>query len=266
LSSSAALEVAVGFALLKISEQPVDLVDLALACQRAEREFAGKQCGVMDQYIACLGIEDHALLIDCRSLEYRAAPIDLGEARIVVCDSMVKHDLASGEYNQRRAECEEGVRRLSAYLPGIRALRDVELEEFDHYADSLPDLIRRRSNHVITENARTMAAVAALERNDLTTFGQLMYASHESLRDDYEVSCRELDLLAEIASRQEGVFGSRMTGGGFGGCTVSLIASDYVERFITTISREYELESGVRPDCYVCRASAGVREEESVSP
>jgi galactokinase len=262
LSSSAALEISVGFALLKISEQPVDLVDLALAAQRAEHEFAGTQCGVMDQYVACLGIEGHALLIDCRSLEYRAVPIDLEHARVVVCNSMVKHDLATGEYNRRRAECEEGVRRLAAHLPGIQALRDVEIDDFDLYAGSLPEIIRHRCNHVITENARMLAAVEALESGDLAGFGKLMYASHESLRLDYEVSSRELDLLVAIASRCDGVFGARMTGGGFGGCTVNLVASDSVDQFIATISREYEMETGMRPDCYICRASAGVREEQ----
>src|SRR5262249_21141053 len=182
----------------------------ALAAQRAEHEFAGTKCGVMDQYVACLGIEGHALMIDCRSLEYRAVPIDLEHARIVVCDSMVKHDLATGEYNRRRAECEEGVRRLAKYLPDILALRDVEIDDFNHYADSLPEPIRRRCNHVITENARTIAAVEALERDDLVQFGKLMYASHESLRLDYEVSSSELDLLVAIASRCDGVFGARM--------------------------------------------------------
>ncbi|MGH9767626.1 MAG: galactokinase [Blastocatellia bacterium] len=265
LSSSAALEISVGFALMSVSEQPIDLpidfVDLALLAQRAERQFAGTQCGIMDQYIACLGIEGHALLIDCRSLEYRAVPINLENARIVVCDSMIKHDLAAGEYNQRRAECEEGVRRLATFLPDIQALRDVEIEDFNLYAGSLPETIRRRCNHVITENARTFAAVEALERGDLPQFGKLMYASHESLRLDYEVSCRELDLLLAIASRCDGVFGARLTGGGFGGCTVNLVSSDFVETFITKISREYEKETGLRPDCYVCQASAGVGEE-----
>ena len=261
LSSSAALEIGAGFALLNVSEQLLDLVDLALTAQRAEHEFAGTRCGIMDQYIACLGIEGHALMIDCRSLEYRAAPIDLDNARIVVCNSMVKHNLAAGEYNQRRAECEEGVRRLARYLPDIQALRDVEVDDFDLYADSLPETVRRRCNHVITENARTVAAVDALERGALARFGELMYASHESLRRDYEVSCRELDLLVAIASRCDGVFGARMTGGGFGGCTVNLVASDYVDKFLATICREYEKETGVSPDCYVCRASAGVRAE-----
>jgi galactokinase len=261
LSSSAALEISTGVALLEISGQMVDPVDLALVGQRAEREFAGTMCGIMDQYIACLGIEGHALLIDCRSLEYRAAPIDLERARIVVCDSMVKHNLASGEYNRRRAECEDGVKRLSKYLPGIQALRDVEIDDFDFYAGALPETIRRRCNHVITENARTVAAVEALERGDLLQFGKLMYSSHESLRMDYEVSCRELDLLVSIALRCDGVFGARMTGGGFGGCTVNLVAPDSVDQFVATVSGEYEKETAIRPNLYICQPSAGARAE-----
>ncbi|HEY6404162.1 MAG TPA: galactokinase [Blastocatellia bacterium] len=261
LSSSAALEISTGFALLEISGQMVDPVDLALVGQRAEREFAGTMCGIMDQYIACLGIEGHALLIDCRSLEYRAAPIDLERARVVVCDSMVKHNLASGEYNRRRAECEDGVKRLSKYLPGIQALRDVEIDDFDFYAGALPETIRRRCNHVITENARTVAAVEALERGDLLQFGKLMHSSHESLRLDYEVSRRELDLLVSIASRCDGVFGARMTGGGFGGCTVNLVAPDSVDQFVVTVSGEYEKETAIRPNLYICQPSAGARAE-----
>jgi galactokinase len=261
LSSSAALEISTGFALLGVSGQTMGPVDLALAAQRAECEFAGTRCGIMDQYIACLGIEGHALLIDCRSLEYRAAPIDLENARVVVCDSMVRHNLASGEYNRRRAECEDGVRRLAEYLPGVWALRDVELDDFNLYAGALPETVRRRCRHVITENARASASVKALERGDLVQFGELMYASHESLRRDYEVSCRELDLLLAIASRCDGVFGARMTGGGFGGCTVNLVALDSVDEFIATIGREYEKETGLRPNRYICQASAGVRVE-----
>jgi galactokinase len=261
LSSSAALEISTGFALLGVSGQPLDPVDLALVGQRAEREFAGTMCGVMDQYIACLGIEGHALLIDCRSLEYRAAPIDIERALVVVCDSMVKRNLASVEYNRRRAECEDGVNRLAKYMPDIQSLRDVEIEDFDLYAGALPETIRRRLNHVITENARTIAAVEALEQGDLAELGKLMYASHESLRRDYEVSCRELDLLVSIASRCEGVFGARMTGGGFGGCTVNLVAPDFIDEFITIICREYENETAMRPNLHICQPSAGVRVE-----
>jgi galactokinase len=265
LSSSAAIEIAVGLALLKISEQTVDPVDLALAAQRAEHEFAGTRSGIMDQYVAALGIAGHALLIDCRSLEYEAVPMDLsakeGGARVVVCNSMVKHDLAAGEYNKRRAECEEAVRLLAIHLPHVRALRDVELDEFDQWADSLPAVVRRRANHVITEIARTLAAVESLKQGDLVQFGKLMYASHESLREDYEVSCRELDLLVEIAGRCAGVYGARMTGGGFGGCTVNLVAADKTEDFIASITESYQRETGLTPESYVCQASGGAREE-----
>ena len=261
LSSSAALEIAVGFGLLKVADHLVDPVRLALAAQKAEHEFIGTKCGVMDQFIACLGMEAHALKIDCRSLEYEPVPIDLSEARMVVVNSMVKHDLAAGEYNQRRAECEEAVRRLAGHLPGIQSLRDVELEEFDQWADALPEVIRRRANHVITENARTLAAVEALKLGQLSHFGKLMRASHESLREDYQVSCRELDLLVEIASRSAGVYGARMTGGGFGGCTVNLVKAEQVENFSAEITEAYRWVTGIRPEIYVCQAAGGAREE-----
>lgn len=261
LSSSAALEIAVGFGLLKVSEQPVDPVRLALAAQKAEQEFTGTQCGMMDQFIACLGQAGHALKIDCRTLEYEAVPLDLSEARIVVVNSMVKHELAASEYNQRRAECEEAVRRLAGHLPGIQSLRDLELEEFDQWADALPEVIRRRANHVITENARALAAVEALKLGQLSHFGKLMNASHESLREDYQVSCRELDLLVEIAGRHDGVYGARMTGGGFGGCTVNLVKADRVEQFGSETAQAYQWVIGAQPEIYVCQASDGVREE-----
>ncbi|MFN0112076.1 MAG: galactokinase [Blastocatellia bacterium] len=261
LSSSAALEIAVGFGMLKIAEHLVDPIRLALAAQKAEQEFAGTQCGVMDQFIACLGKAGFALKIDCRTLESEAVPIDLSDARVVVVNSMVKHDLAAGEYNQRRAECEEAVRRLAGHMPGIQSLRDVELEEFDQWADALPEVVRRRANHVITENARTLAAVEALKLGQLSYFGKLMTASHESLREDYQVSCRELDLLVEIAGRSNGVYGARMTGGGFGGCTVNLVKADQVDNFIAEVTEAYERVTRVKPECYVCQASDGVREE-----
>lgn len=265
LSSSAALEIAVGYGLLKLAEHlaehQVDPVRLAFAAQKAEHEFAGTKCGVMDQFVACLGQAGHALKLDCRTLESESVPIDLSEARVVVVNSMVKHELASSEYNQRRAECEEAVRRLAGHLPGIQSLRDVELEEFDQWADALPELIRRRANHVITENARTLAAVEALKLRQLSHFGKLMTASHESLREDYQVSCRELDLLVEIANRHNGVYGARMTGGGFGGCTVNLVKADQVENFIAEITSAYEWVTKLKPECHVCQASDGVREE-----
>lgn len=261
LSSSAALEISVGHALISINDQQLNPVDLALIAQRGEQQFAGTQCGIMDQYICCLGVKDHALLIDCRDLDYRAVPLDLEQARVVVCNSMVKHDLAASAYNQRRAECEAGVRALARYLPGIESLRDVAIEDFDRYADHLPDTIRRRCHHVIAENARVLSSVVALETGDLAQFGRLMTASHESLRDEYEVSCPELDLLVEIASQFSGVFGARMTGGGFGGCTVNLVAKDAVEEFISWVERSYQIGTGLRPESYICAAVEGVKEE-----
>ncbi len=260
LSSSAALEAAVAYALLRLSEQTCNLLELALILQRAEHEFAGTQCGVMDQYIACLGQAGHALLIDCRTLGHEAVPLDLRDTRIVICNSMVKHELAAGEYNTRRAECSEGVRRLAQHLPGIQALRDVTVEEFDQVAAVLPDTIRRRCNHVINENARVTLAVEALKRGDLSLFGKLLYASHASLRHDYAVSCRELDVLVEIAQRTPGVYGARLTGGGFGGCTLNLVAADKVADFIETVLQDYAAAANLTPECHVCLASDGVKE------
>lgn len=261
LSSSAALEIASGFAMLKMSDQLVDLVDLALMAQRAEQEFIGTQCGMMDQYIACLGIKDHALLIDCRTLEYEAVALNFDQVKLVICNSMVNHDLASSEYNQRKSECDEAVRRLAGHLPGLQSLRDVEVEEFDQWAEALPDIIRRRANHVITENARTLAAVESLKRKDWPQFGKLMFASHESLREDYQVSCRELDWLVEFASHFDGLFGARMTGGGFGGCTINLVDSEKTENFIAEITKAYRDEIGLNLICYACQASGGVVED-----
>ena len=261
LSSSAALEAAVGFALLSVSEQSGSLLNVALALQKAEHEFAGTQCGIMDQYIACLGQANHALLIDCRSLSCENVPLELGDARIVICNSGVRHELASGEYNTRRAECAEGVRRLAQHLPGIQSLRDVEIEDFDQVAQALPDVIRRRCNHVITENTRVAYAVNALKRGDLTFFGKLMTASHESLRHDYEVSCRELDVLVELALRQPGVYGARMTGGGFGGSTVNLVAADQIKIFVEVMSHEYAKACGITPEILITGAEGGVRED-----
>lgn len=266
LSSSAALEVATGFALLTLAAEPIDLIDLALAAQRAEQEYVGTRCGIMDQYMACLGVKDHALLIDCRSLEYRAVPIDLASVSVVICNTMVRHELALGEYNVRRAECEDGVRRLAGYLPGIVALRDVDPDDFDHHAGALPPVVRRRCNHVITEMGRTLRAVQALEQNDPVTFGQLMYASHHSLSIDYEVSCPELDLMVEIASKVEGVYGARMTGGGFGGSTVNLVARASVPDFIAKIRTDYREHTGITPECIVCESDGGVREEHQDFP
>ena len=257
LSSSASLEVAVGFALLELANQEIDRTKLALLCQKAENEFVGAQCGIMDQFVSSHGKRDHAILLDCRSLEHRLLPLP-GDACLVISNTMVKHSIAKGEYNQRRAECEAGVRRLAKLLPNVRALRDVTPENLATYGHDLPDAVMRRCRHVVGENARVLEAAAALEIGDLKTFGNLMRQSHCSLRDDFAVSCSELDLMVELGEQVEGVYGTRMTGGGFGGCTISLVPASCVEAFQQTVREGYERATGCKPEIYVCSAADGV--------
>ena len=259
LSSSAAIEVATGLALLQNSGLSLDRVELAKLCRRAENEFVGARVGIMDQFISCNGHRGHALMLDCRSLEFRLLPVPSG-ASLVICNTMVKHELASGEYNTRRAECEEGVRVLSQWYPGIRALRDVSLAELEKHAGALPPVIYRRCHHVVSENQRVLEAASALERGDLHTFGQLMAASHRSLRDDYQVSCAELDVMVDLAGRQTGVYGARMTGGGFGGCTINLVRAEQVSAFREIVAAEYQRAIGLRPDIFVSSAAEGASE------
>ena len=259
LSSSASVEVASGYALLETSKLSRSPVELAKICQRAENEYAGARCGIMDQMIACCGRAHYALMLDCRSLEYQLLPL-FSDAQFVVCNSMVKHDHAAGEYNARRADCEAATRILAGQLPGVRALRDVSLEQLEQYAKLLTEVVYRRSRHVISENARVVEAREALQGGDPESFGQLMRESHRSLKEDYEVSSTELDLLVEIACGIAGVYGSRMTGGGFGGCTISLVRSGEVGGFKGAIAREYQRATGRTPDIYIVRASDGVRE------
>ena len=256
LSSSASLEVSIALALLSISRSECPPLDLAKICQRAEHEYVGTRCGIMDQFVAVFGVSGHALLLDCRSLDYETLVIP-ADVRLLICNSMVRHELATGEYNRRRADCEAGVRILRERLPNITALRDVSLTDLEKYKSDLPDVVYRRCRHVIGENQRVLAAAAALKSGDLLQFGQLMYASHRSLRADYEVSCRELDLLVEMASTCEGVFGARMTGGGFGGCTIALVRSDAVEHVQGIITEAYRNKTEITPDIYICSAAQG---------
>jgi galactokinase len=259
LSSSAAIEVATGYALLRRSGFAVDRLELAQLCQRAEHDFVLIRCGIMDQFVACHGQEGKALLLDCRSLEYELLPLP-EDVRLVVCNTMVRHQLASSEYNQRRSECEEGVRHLAQALPEVRALRDVSLADLESYGSDLPQSVYRRCRHVISENARVLKAKAALENNDLSAFGQLMDESHQSLRDDYEVSCAELDLMVELARQMPAVFGARMTGGGFGGCTINLVKAEACTEFKGVMAREYATATGITPEIYICRTAAGAGE------
>jgi galactokinase len=259
LSSSAALEVSVALALLANSDIAVDRVEVAKLCQRAENEFVGARCGIMDQFASSCGARDRALLLDCRSLELRLLPID-PRVSLVACNTMVKHEVAHSEYNTRRAECEEGVRLLSAFLPKIRALRDVSQADLEKYRTALPEVIYRRCRHIVTENARVLAAAAALEKGDLAHFGELMGESHLSMRDDFEISCHELDIMVEMAVTMDGVLGSRMTGGGFGGCTINLVRSDAVKKFAGDIAGCYERVIGPHPEIYVSRPAEGAGE------
>jgi galactokinase len=262
LSSSASLEVAVGTALLAASDLSLNRTDLALLCQRAENEFVGARCGIMDQFISCHGVSGHALMIDCRSLDYVVLPL-APEISLVACNTMVRHQVAGGEYNKRRAECEQGVRLLSRHLPGITSLRDVCSAQLQQHAQELPELIYRRLRHIVTENERVVEAAECLKIGDFQKFGRLMAESHNSLRDDYEVSCKELDWMVDLAGQQEGVIGSRMTGGGFGGCTVNLVISGQVEGFCSKVGEGYRRITGQVPEIYVSRAAAGAQEVQS---
>jgi galactokinase len=258
LSSSAAIEVAVGFALLHQSGHAIDRLELAKLCQRAENEFVGARCGIMDQFVACHGRASHALLLDCRSLAFE--PVKLPpEIALVICNTTVKHEISSGEYNSRRAECEEGARRLQAALPGIRALRDVTIAQLEDHRALLTPKVYLRCRHVISENERVKRAVQSFKRGDIQALGPLMHDSHFSLRNDYEVSCRELDLMVELAEAQLGVIGARMTGGGFGGCTVNLVEIAAVAAFQENVAAKYLVRTGISPEIYVSRASDGVQ-------
>ncbi len=259
LSSSAAIEVATGYALLQQSGFLVDRVELARLCQSAENHFVGMRCGIMDQFIACHGQEGKAVLLDCRSLEYELLSVP-DDVRLVICNTMVRHQLAVGEYNKRRAECEKGVGFVAQSLPQVHTLRDVALKDLECHRQSMPDAIYRRCRHVIRENSRVLQSKKALENGDLPGFGQLMNESHQSLRDDYEVSCEELDVMVEIASRIPGVYGARMTGGGFGGCTINLIKAEACTEFAKAVARDFESITGITPEIYVCRPTQGVTE------
>jgi galactokinase len=260
LSSSAALEISVGLALLTLSGSSIDPVELALAGQQAEHEYVGTMSGIMDQFISVLGRAGHALLIDCRSLEAIPIPMDTTHGALAICDTRVKHSLASSEYNRRRAECEEGVAILRRSLPQIIALRDVSIEEFEEHGGKLPEPIRSRCRHVITENDRTLKAADALRRGDWQRMGELMKASHRSLRDDYQVSCAELDALVEIAGRVEGVHGARMTGGGFGGSTVNIVERGSLESLREAVTEGYYRARGIEPAIYISEIGDGAHE------
>ena len=264
LSSSAAIEVASALALIHFSNTSLSLVEIAKLCQHAENNFIGARVGIMDQFVSCLGKAGHALLLDCRSLDYELVPIPEG-VRLVVCNTMVKHTHAGGEYNRRREECEQGVRMLARWYPAIRALRDLSIEQLLRHANDLPEIVFRRCRHVIEENQRVQDAAARLRGNDLAGFGELMRQSHCSLRDLYEVSCRELDIMVDLAGNLPGCFGARMTGGGFGGCTINLVRETDADAFAARIADRYRQATGIKPDIYICSAADGAKVESNVA-
>lgn len=256
LSSSAAVEVAFATLWRAMGGWQSDQMTIARLCQEAENKYVGVNSGLMDQFASAHGIADHALYLDTRSLDWRPVSIPQGLS-IVIADSKVRRSLANSAYNERRASCEEAVRLLQRDLPGIRALRDVTPKQFHRLAGKLPEITRKRAQHIVEECARVEEAVQKLESGDAVGFGKLMYAGHASLRDLYEVSCTELDTLVEIASTLPGCVGARLTGAGFGGCTVNLVEDDQAGAFIEQLKTRYKAASGKQADVYLCRASQG---------
>jgi galactokinase len=256
LSSSASLEVAVCTAFLEMAQQKLDGTAVAQLCQQAENEFVGARCGIMDQFISVHGKRDHALLLDCRTLAYQLLPIPAGVS-LVICNTMVRHSHSASGYNQRRAECEAATRFFSERLAGVKALRDVSVENFEKLGGELPEVIRKRARHVITEDARVLKAGEALAAGDVKRFGSLMKESHASLLDDFDVSCEEVDAMVRLAEQNEGIYGARMTGGGFGGCTINLVEAAFVEHFKSNVLVGYEKATGRVAEIYVSSAADG---------
>jgi galactokinase len=256
LSSSAAVEVAAAVFWQRLMGLDLDPVYVVKLSRRAENEFVGVPCGIMDQFISALGRQDHALFLDCRDLTYRHVPLR-GDVKVVVCNSGVKRALAQSEYEVRLKQCRQAVAQLgTAGLP-VKTLREVEPQDLEVHGSALNELLLKRARHVVTENQRVLEAVTVLEEGDLERFGELMNASHESLRDDYEVSSKELDVLVELAWKQPGTLGARMTGAGFGGCTVNLVRAEAAGAFAEAVREGYQTSLGLKAESYVCRASDG---------
>ncbi len=258
LSSSAAIEVASALALLSLTETQLPLPEIAQLCRQAENSFVGARVGIMDQFVSCMGKAGHALLLDCRSLEFKFVPLP-PNIRLVVCNTMVRHDLATGAYNTRREECEEGVCYFAKWSPTVRALRDVSLDLLDRHVEDIPARIWKRCSHVVRESQRTLDAARSLADGDLDRVRELMRESHRSLRDLYEVSCRELDAMVEAAEGLAGFCGGRMTGGGFGGCTVNLVQEECASDFAAQVSERFRRATGINPQVCICSAEDGAQ-------
>ena len=256
LSSSASVEVAVAIAILSQSGVTLPLEELASLCRRAENEYVGAKSGIMDQFIVAGGVEHRAMMLDCRSLRFELLPLP-SNVRVVIANSMVKHSVATGDYGNRRDEVEAGQEVLRRERPGIELLRDATVEDLDSCRGKMSAESFARCRHIITENARVLAAREALLAGDMKRFGELMVEAHASMRDDFAASCAEVDTLVEIANRQPGCFGARITGGGFGGCTVNVVKTEFVDAFVEQVKRDYECAAGIKADCFVSSPSDG---------
>lgn len=257
LSSSAALEVMTGVMLKDMFDFDISMADIALIGQYSENNFNGCNCGIMDQFASAMGKKDHAIFLDTSSLEYEYAPVALEDAKIVIINSKVKHSLVDSAYNDRRNECETALKEMQTVVD-IQTLGDLTEEEFEIHKSAIQsDVRQKRAKHAVYENQRAVKAVEALKKNDVELFGRLMNESHVSLRDDYEVSCEEIDILVDLAWKIPGVIGSRITGGGFGGCTVSIVKNESVDSFIEVIGKEYEEKVGHKAEFYVVDIGKG---------
>ncbi|MEK8130685.1 galactokinase [Paenibacillus filicis] len=261
LSSSASIEVVTAFALLTLEGQPIDKVKIALLAQKAENEFIGVKCGIMDQFAVANGKKDHAVLLMCDTLEYRHVPFQSGAYKLVIGNTNKKRGLVDSAYNERRAQCEQAVAELRVQYPELTLLGQLTLAQYNEAEHLIGDeVVRKRARHVVEEIDRVLQSIEVLERGDLEAFGQLMNGSHASLRDLYEVTGFELDSMVEAAWKVPGVLGARMTGAGFGGCTVSLVHEDSVERFIEEVGKSYQAQTGLEASFYVCEIGNGVEQ------
>ncbi|WP_212959474.1 galactokinase [Cohnella xylanilytica] len=261
LSSSASIEVVTAFALLTMEGKPTDTVEIAVWSQHAENEFVGVKCGIMDQFAVANGKKDHAIHLDCDTLKYELVPFQSGDYKLVIGNTNKRRGLVDSKYNERRAQCEQAVRDLRKAFPELTLLGQLTLAQYEENEKLIADeTVRRRARHVVEEIDRVKRSIQVLQQNDLAAFGQLMNASHDSLRDLYEVTGAELDAMVDAARQVPGVLGSRMTGAGFGGCTISLVHKDSVERFVSEVGEKYEAATGLHPDFYVCDIGDGVRE------
>ncbi len=264
LSSSAAIEVSTALAFATLHNEkngiaePVDMVEMAKIGQRAENIYVGVNCGIMDQFASAMGKEDHAIFLQCQTLDYKHVPVVLGNRKLVVSNTKKKHSLGASKYNERRQQCEEAFAILKTVMPEKNCLGEISVEEFEQHKSVLTDdVLLRRARHVITEDDRVLKSIDALKAGDIEKFGEYMNGSHDSLRDDYEVTGIELDTMVEEARKIKGVLGSRMTGGGFGGCTVSIVEADAVDTFIAEVGKNYEARTGLKPEFYVTEIGNG---------